>query len=460
MRITVSRRASRTDALRAVVLSRRLAARDRWSPEQAAAHRARRLQAATTWAVEASAIYRERLGPDGRTAPVTKAELMARWTEWVADPSLADLDALRARLAEQHDDELIDGRLRAMSTSGSSRTPGVFVFDRAEWTTVCALALRCGQLGGLRPSIPRPRVAYVLSPPGPHMAARVALTVDTLPVFRRRLSHAVKPLPAIVADLQALQPHVLVTYGSMVGILAGEQLAGRLRIAPRAVMSSSEPLTAESAELMRQAWSVPATDLYAMTETGPLGITCERGRLHLFEDEAVVELVDDELRPVPDGEQGSRVLVTNLFARTQPILRLEVNDSLRIDPQPCPCGRPWRVVAEISGRTDDVLLLASADGRGEVRVHPIAFGALSAVEGVGEFEVVLHDEGLTLRVAADSHEAAQAGAEAVRRRVTELGATVPHIVVERVDDLREQRVALRGKLKLVRDERSAQTGTT
>jgi phenylacetate-coenzyme A ligase PaaK-like adenylate-forming protein len=460
MTITVSRRASRTDALRAVVLSRRLAARDRWSPEAAARHRARRLHAATTWAVRRSAIYRERLGADGRTAPVTKAELMARWTEWVADPSLADLDALRAHLATQHDDELIDGRFRAMSTSGSSRIPGVFVFDRGEWTTVCALGLRCLQLGGLRPSIPRPRAAWVVSPPGPHMAARVASTVDTLPVFRRRLSHAVKPLPEIVADLQALQPHMLVTYGSMAGILAAEQLAGRLRIGPRAVMSTSDPLTAESAELIRRAWSVSASDLYAMTETGPVGVTCERGRMHLFEDEAVVEVVDDDLRPVPDGEQGSRVLVTNLFARTQPIVRLEVGDVLRIDPQPCPCGRPWRVVAEIGGRTDDVLLFAGADGRGEVRVHPIAFGVLGAVEGVGEFEVVLHDERLTLRVAAGSDEAAQAAGEAVRGRLGELGAAVPQIVVERVDDLREQRAALRGKLKLVRDERSPQSGTT
>lgn len=460
MLITVSRRASRTDALRALVLSRRLIAHDRWSRDDAAAHRARRLQAATTSAVERSAIYRERLGEDGRTAPVTKAELMARWKEWVTDPSLAELDALRAHLATQHDDELIDGRFRAMSTSGSSRIPGVFVFDRAEWTTVCALGLRCAQLGGLRPSIPRPRVAYVLSPPGPHMTARLASTVDTLPVFRRRQSHVLKPLTEIVGDLQVQQPHFLLTYGSMAGILAAEQLAGRLRIAPRAVVSSSEPLTAESAELIRRAWGVSAGDLYATTETGPLGITCEQGRMHLFEDEAVVEVVDDELRPVPDGDQGSRVLVTNLFARTQPIVRLEVGDTLRLDPEPCPCGRPWRVVAEIGGRTDDVLRFAGADGRGEVRVHPIAFGAIGAVRGVGEFEVVLHDEGLTVRVAADSHETAQAGGEAVRRRLADLGAVVPHIVVERVDDLREQRAALRGKLKLVRDERTAQTGAT
>ncbi len=382
MTITVSRRVSRMDAIRAVVLSRRLAARDRWSPEEAAEHRARRLQAATIWAVERSAIYRERLGEDGRTGPVTKAELMARWTEWVTEPSLADLDALRAHLARQQDDELIDGRFRALSTSGSSRTPGVFVFDRAEWTTVCALGLRCLQLGGLRPSIPRPRAAYVLSPPGPHMSARIAATVDTLPVFRRRRSHAVKPLPEIVADLEALQPDALVTLGSLAGILAAEQLAGRLRIAPRAVMSTSEPLTPESAELIRRAWSVSASDLYATTETGPLAVTCERGRMHLFEDEAVVEVVDDDLRAVADGEQGSRVLVTNLFARTQPIVRLEVSDVMRIDPQPCPCGRPWRVVAEIGGRTDDVLHFAGADGRSEVRVHPIAFGALGAVEGV------------------------------------------------------------------------------
>ena len=39
------------------------------------------------------------------------------------------------------------------------------------------------------------------------------------------------------------------------------------------------------------------------------------------------------------GERGARLLVTNLFNLTQPLIRFEVTDLVAVEPEPCPCGR-------------------------------------------------------------------------------------------------------------------------
>src|SRR5204863_10195 len=60
---------------------------------------------------------------------------------------------------------------------------------------------------------------------------------------------------------------------------------------------------------------------------------------HVNADWAILEVVDDEYRPVPPGELGRRVLLTNLSNRAQPLIRYEVNDRVRLDAAgPCACG--------------------------------------------------------------------------------------------------------------------------
>ena len=68
--------------------------------------------------------------------------------------------------------------------------------------------------------------------------------------------------------------------------------------------------------------------------------------------------------------EDERLLITNLFMKTQPVIRYEVTDMVRLDPDPCPCGRPTRTVSAIEGRSDDILELP-ADAGGTVRIHPI-----------------------------------------------------------------------------------------
>ena len=55
-----------------------------------------------------------------------------------------------------------------------------------------------------------------------------------------------------------------------------------------------------------------------------------------------------------------------------PPVRYEVGDRVTLAAEPCRCGLPFRTLALVEGRTDDLLLLPDAQG-GTVTVHPSAF---------------------------------------------------------------------------------------
>ena len=179
---------------------------------------------------------------------------------------------------------------------------------------------------------------------------------------------------------------------SYAALLADEQRAGRLRIAPPLITSSSELLTPGMARRVHEAFGVRAFDFYSTTE-GLWAAQCpEHDGFHLFDELAIVENVDEDDRPVPDGEPGARVLLTNLFNPVQPLIRCEITDVVTVDPEPCPCGRTLRRVSAVHGRGDDVLRL------GGVTVHPLQFAALTTDPDIREFQVVQHGDRLRLRV--------------------------------------------------------------
>ena len=67
---------------------------------------------------------------------------------------------------------------------------------------------------------------------------------------------ATLPLAEIVARLNAAQPPALIGYASKLAELAREQLAGRLSITPRSVVSISEVLTAANRVIIEHAFAV------------------------------------------------------------------------------------------------------------------------------------------------------------------------------------------------------------
>ena len=218
-------------------------------------------------------------------------------------------------------------------------------------------------------------------------------------------------------------------------------------------MSSGETHSEDVERAVRAAWDVPWFQLYATTEAPVLSAHCSRhAGLHVFEDMAIVEVVDEHDLPVPDGQPGHRVLVTNLVARAQPLIRYAVSDIVRAAAAPCPCGRPFRLLDGVEGRSDDILRLP-ATGGGRVAVHPLALrGPMAAVPELRQYRIVYADRRLrvcaALRPGAAPAPAKVAIAAGLGGTLAALGALPIEVDVALVDRIDTGRDAA-GKLKVV-----------
>lgn len=444
-----------TDAVVAGGRARRLLGHDRWSTGRLRTHQQVRLDRLVRHAVARSAFYRNHYdGVDldqpvalAQLPPVDKATMMAHFDDVVTDPRLR-LAELEPLLAGMRADDLYLDRFRVLCTGGSTGRRGVFVIDRDEWRTHLAGLLRVNEYIGLRPRLPRRRrVATIAAAHAVHVTRRLSQSLDIGLHNMLRLD-ATTPVPELVGPLNRHQPEYLYSYPSILELLAAEQLDGRLRIAPSTIMSSGETHTEDAARAVRAAWDVPWFQLYGATEAPVLGAHCaEHAGLHVFEDLTIVEVVDEENRPVPPGRPGHRLLVTNLVNRTQPLIRYELSDLATASAAPCSCGRPFRLLAGVDGRSDDIL---SVHG---IAVHPLALrSALAAVGGLTQYRVHHDGRGLTvqaaLRTGAVPDQVRAAITRGLRAALSALGVSEVAIdvrVVDRIADGRDDA----GKLRVV-----------
>jgi phenylacetate-coenzyme A ligase PaaK-like adenylate-forming protein len=251
---------------------------------------------------------------------------------------------------------------------------------------------------------------------------------------------ATTPLPVMVERLNALQPWRIGAYASTLALLAGEVRAGRLRIAPDAVMSCGEPLLPEVRAEVEATLGAPIYDYWGMSE-GMYAMPCGPGpMMHLPDDLAIVEPVDDAGRPVPPGEPAAKILLTSLFNLVQPLIRYEVTDRVRVQATPCACGSAFTPVGGIDGRADDVFTYG-----GGIHVHPLTLRApLGRERHVTEYQVCQTPAGAHVRVCVNGPIDQGATTRALEERLREAGVAAPRVPLEIVPGLARQ---VSGKLK-------------
>jgi phenylacetate-coenzyme A ligase PaaK-like adenylate-forming protein len=193
-------------------------------------------------------------------------------------------------------------------------------------------------------------------------------------------------------------------------------------------------LTPETRRIIESAWGQVLFNEYAATETAGIAAECDHhDGLHLFEDLLIVEVVDEDYRPVPLGVYGAKLLVTVLFNFTQPLIRYEITDSVRLSSVTCPAGWPFQLIDDIQGRIEETLHFPAVNG-GDVAVQPIAFARVLDSVPNGSWQLVQEAGGLRLLLAqVDEDFDTGALVSALRRMLEEQGALAPPIVVERVD---------------------------
>ena len=77
---------------------------------------------------------------------------------------------------------------------------------------------------------------------------------------------------------------------------------------------------------------------------------------HVPADMLLVELLDEQNNPVPEGQEGE-VVITTLGVRGMPLLRFRTKDLTALHYDKCPCGRTLVRMDRILGRSDDMLII-------------------------------------------------------------------------------------------------------
>ena len=409
------------------------------------------LRALLLHATEHSPFHRRRLAgidltaidpADLSTLPVmTKTDMMDDLDEVFTDRRLrsAEVEAALAVSGAQPVPILDD--YVALASGGCSGRRGLFVFDRSAMTAYGAALSRAPITDHAAPAFDLPpglRMALVAAPSPVHATGFfAALTVTDGWPLRYELVPATLPLTQIVERLNTLQPPMLGGYASMLAQLAREAQAGRLRIAPAQVNSSSETMLPEMRSLTTDAFGVPVLDHFACTE-GLVGKTAKGDDVFTFNtDMCVVELVDVDNRPVPPGVPSAKVLVTNLTNLTQPLVRYELNDVLVREPDAVVHGY---LRARVQGRSDDVLRYSSAD------IHPIVIRSVMVRSpGVIDYQVHQTTSGINVfAVATDGLDVDDLTLQ-LRRALADAGLGDAHVAVNPVDRLERQPAS--GKLR-------------
>jgi phenylacetate-coenzyme A ligase PaaK-like adenylate-forming protein len=407
-----------------------------WSRAQIAAHQQDRLSGLLAHAVEHSPFHARRLrginvsgvdATDLSQLPVmTKSQMMNELDDVFTDRRLTQ-DAVEAALAAAGPEPAtLLGCYLALTSGGSSGQRGVFVLDEPAATQFFGslsrgLVARLDAMGGPPPGgLPIAMVAAGSPVHATGIAAPLCEGTSGLP-FRFHSVPVTQPLAAIVDRLNALRPPALFGYPSVLARLAREQRTGRLRVAPMIVTCTSETLTPELRTAISDGFGASLIDTFGSTEGLVGASTPDEDVITFAEDGCIVELVDEEHRPVPSGTPSAAVLVTNLSNRLQPLIRYELTDTFVQQPAVADHGH---LRARVQGRSDD-------DFRyGEVTVHPLVIRTvLVRSPDVLEYQVHQTTTGIDVTAVAESPLDVEALRSRLAAALSRAGLADPHIAV-------------------------------
>jgi phenylacetate-CoA ligase len=300
-----------------------------------------------------------------------KTELMEQF-----DRTVTVDDVRRNELASFMEDvtnvgKFFQGKYAASRTSGSQGQPLLLIQTKEHIDLLFALHVSRGNNKpiGMRAAyehIMRPaRLAVIIFKPGFYASASA---FSYLPEGAKRYMQAKVFCwndSDLMAQLAEFRPTHLTAYSSMLHEIARQIEAGRLSFQPdlQEVVNIAERIMPHAREHYSKIFGAPVLDNYAMGECLFLTNCCPNGGgMHVNSDWAYLEVVDEQNRPVPAGEKGDKVLVTNLANYAQPLIRYEIGDIVTMASQHCDCGSNLPLVESIDGRDSEMFHVETDHG--------------------------------------------------------------------------------------------------
>jgi phenylacetate-CoA ligase len=247
-------------------------------------------------------------------------------------------------------------RIHASSgTTGMSTVVGYTKNDLKTWANLVARVLTAG--GITKDDVIQIAFGYGLFTGGfglHYGAERIGASV--IPISSGNTSRQIK----IMQDFKTTALVCTPSYALLMAETMKEMGIDVNSLALKHGLFGAEPWSEAMRNEIQTKLKITATDNYGLSEVmgpGVAGECLERKGLHINEDHFLVELIDPQtLEPVRPGETGELV-ITTLTKEAFPVIRYRTRDLTTFMPGSCPCGRKFRKMSRIMGRTDDMLII-------------------------------------------------------------------------------------------------------
>lgn len=303
----------------------------------------RKLERLLSFAVERVEHYR----PSGRHAARHDP-----WS-WLADFPILEKEVLQQTPERLHGD--LRGRKTVKSTGGSTGEP-VTLLKTADGVAVERACTWLG-LGWFGIGVGDRSVRFWGTPLT--RTRRMRFRLADMAMNRIRLSAFDLDdvdLAAYYERIRRFQPAWFYGYATLIDLLATwVEERGREGhvLGLRAIVPTSEPLSAAQRERVTRVFGAPIQNEYGCGEVGAIAYECERGALHVMSESVAVEVLGEDGARVGPGETGE-VVVTDLTNYAMPLIRYRLGDRA-VSGGTCACGRPYPTLGTVVGRVHDVV---------------------------------------------------------------------------------------------------------
>ncbi len=279
--------------------------------------------------------------------------------------------------------------LAKFNTGGSSGEPLIFYIGNKRVSHDVAAKWRATRWWGV--DIGDPEAVIWGSPIELSGQDKIKLIRDKL--LRTHLIPAFEMSPVkidgFIQQIKALKPKMLFGYPSALAHIATHaektgQVLNDLGI--KVAFVTSERLYDYQRAKIEQIFACPVANGYGGRDAGFIAHQCPEGNMHITAEDIIVEIIDNNGNPLPNGQSGE-IVVTHLATRDFPFIRYRTGDVGVLSDETCHCGRGLPLLKEIQGRTTDFII--AQDG---TVLHGLALiYVLRDLEGVESFKITQHN---------------------------------------------------------------------
>lgn len=289
-------------------------------------------------------------------------------------------DAMRAEGAK---------KLARSNTGGSSGEPLIFYLGKRRISADVAAKLRATNWWGV--DIGDPEVVIWGAPVELNKQDRIRELRDW--IFRTKLLSAFdmneETMSAYLDFIRRFKPRHVFGYPSSISLLCNYARKKNIRLddlGVKVVFCTAERLYDHQREVISEIFAAPVANGYGGRDAGFIAHECPQGRMHITDENVIVEFVDDLGKPVSVGEAGEMV-VTHLESHEFPFIRYKTGDVGTLSDERCPCGRGLTVLKSVEGRSTDFIVTPERKV-----LHGLALiYKVRDTEGVEAFKIVQED---------------------------------------------------------------------